>query len=390
MNQGGRLIDRLESSVADRRSVLVGSIAGLSAAALPSLASAMSPSPKHKGFVFGLGPAGRCDDYRTGIPLTVFDESTQSYKMWYYCRSSEFPADMAPTLSSGRVAYAVSPDGISWTRVDGDQGKGAVFGPSEDPEAFDGGHVGSTDVVYAHGQYWMAYFGGNHVVARTKFGEIPGLAMLPGLARSTDGLNWTRVSGSGPRGSLFDVQEGDIFASWVNIAWSGHRLYLWYTGASSDFASIRSYLAVSGDYGHSWDQKGEVLIGAPTLPFDGGGMMTRHAMRDPFSEKERWFMLYTAMDGRSELSLKRSIGVAVSEDGLAWEREVAGPILEASAEGLWDSGGVAAPRLVLTAKKMDLFYIGMPLQSADDGLPKGIGLARSRLGDFHGFERVDV
>merc|ERR1712185_716860 len=70
--------------------------------------------------------------------------------MLYYGTTGTWADPAAkPFLPTGACGLATSPDGISWTRVDGDRPDAAVFGPADDLDAWDGLHVGVGDVVRA-------------------------------------------------------------------------------------------------------------------------------------------------------------------------------------------------------------------------------------------------
>ena len=61
----------------------------------------------------------------------------------------------------------------------------------------------------------------------------------------------------------------------------------------------------------------------------------------------RWIMFYEAVAADN----KRSIGMAVSKDGVRdWQR-LGRPVLEAGQPGSWDAGGVCSPSVVLMAGK---------------------------------------
>jgi hypothetical protein len=105
--------------------------------------------------------------------------------------------------------------------------------------------------------------------------------------------------------------------------------------------------------------------------FDACGAASRCVVRD--LDTKRYFMFYegVAADGG------RSIGVAVSEDGLSgWQRHPH-PILEPSSEaGAWDGGAVGCPWAVsMAGGKWRLYYSGRAMR--EGGAWRGIGMARS-------------
>ncbi len=87
----------------------------------------------------------------------------------------------------------------------------------------------------------------------------------------------------------------------------------------------------------------------------------------------QYFMFYegVASDGG------RSIGVAVSRDGLRNWRRCPEPVLQGSGEaGAWDAGAVGCPWAVsMAGGRWRLYYSGRPQRGG--GAWRGIGMARS-------------
>lgn len=341
---------------------------------------------KIRGLIIGPGPAGRCDDYKVGIGTPLFDQATQRWMLWYYGRGRDFPKGVAPTLGSGSIALATSPDGLTWERFDGPLAGGAVLAPSVDIDNFDGVHIGNTDVTFINGEYWLWYFGGNHTPAKLTTGDVPGLAMLPGLARSRDGIHWTKVRGEGRGGALFNERPGDIYAAWTNGVWDGEKFIMWYTTADPTLQKFDTFHAVSKD-GVTWTQRGPIFFEGPDVGFDAMGTMTRHVIENPFKPGPRWFMVYTALDGAADRRLRRSIAAATSHDGVTWRRVYDSPIFEIKNADHWDGGGVAGPQLVVLKNEMRLYYFGFPRPANEASLPKGVGLAIAQGSDLRSFKR---
>jgi hypothetical protein len=86
---------------------------------------------------------------------------------------------------AARIAIAESDDGIHWEK------RGPIFGPNPDQSAFDARSVNSRSVIEWAGGWLMAYealaAGGTHQFSI-------------GLATSPDGLRWERLPGRGPGG----------------------------------------------------------------------------------------------------------------------------------------------------------------------------------------------
>ena len=338
------------------------------------------------GLVLTSGPAGRCDDYRVGGAVVHAGGDSHGeggpWRMWYYCRDRAFDRDAPPTLGSGRVALATSKDGIRWERVTGPATAGAVLDPNPDLTAFDSLHVGLTDVTRHDGAWWMWCFGGDRGVSTTEapaFVGVKGLAMRSGLARSTDGVNWTRVGGA-----LFEIDPDAVYAAWPNAVHDGAQWVLQYTAPSRDMKYARTRIATSPD-GRTWTKRGDIewVNGAPDHA--STGIITRHVLANPLRGGRRWLMVYTGTDAAH----RRAIGAAESDDMMTWHPAAPGPIFRIGAPGAWDDFGVAATRLVPHQGKLYLYYYGFQ-SLGDENKARGIGLAISADGTLADFARVAV
>jgi len=357
---------------------------GLVTLSLPApLYGQISPlkcDPFRAGLILEPGPDGRCDDYRIGGPVVRWDGERRLWRMWYYGRSNRFPADLAPAFGSGSIATAVSEDGFEWSRVDGPLPGGALLMPNDSPGAFDSGHVATDDVIH-HGDGWlMAYFGGNKATpssAHSMF-QSKGYLMRVGIARSDDGLNWHRVPGTATGGAVLDIPAGDVHTAFPGLLHDGVRLLLYYTTVDKQARYWRQRVAVSAD-GYNWTAKGDLSWDTEPPLFEGGGIITRDIMRNPFANDPPWLMVYTAKDGREETGARRSIGLAVSEDALKWRRMFRRPVFEVGKQGSWDHGGVAVPRLIVTGHDVRLYYYGWSDSTYLDHPARGIGCAVAPL-----------
>lgn len=334
------------------------------------------------GFVLGPGPQGRCDDFKVGVPVTWRDAATSQWMMWYYCRDREFPSKIAESLGTGLIALATSSDGIAWQRVTGPLAKGAVLAPGPKGD-FDSIYVGLTDVIRVGATFWMFYFGADDTPLSFRGAPVIGYRMRPGLARSTDGVHWAKVRGKGPGGAIIDYGTAN-WASWPNGLHDGEKFVLFHTtvrGDDPDF--FHSHLAFSKD-GVDWQDQGELIWTDGPRYWDGRGMMTRQVIPDPYGQA-RWLMVYTAMDGRPGLEMRRSIAAGVSDDLKHWRHLGDSPILDTAMPNAWDAGLTSAPRLVVTPERSYLHYFGSHAEGEKSSLPAGIGLAigpADNLGDF--------
>jgi hypothetical protein len=323
------------------------------------------------GFVFGPGPEGRCDEMRVGGGVVDYDAVGDQWRLWCYCRDRALHERAPKTLGSGRIALATSPDGVTWTRVEGPLTGGSVFEPSDDPAAFDSLHVGLTDMSRGAGEWLMWYFGGDASLRATTspLGAVVGLGLRPGLARSADGVNWRRVKGPTPSGALFDHDEDHTYAGWPNVFHDGARFVMQYSAPDRALDLYTTLTAVSDDGVH-WRQTGPLRWADGPKPWDCTGIITRQVLPNPLPEGGRFLMIYTGTNAEHA----RSIAAAHSDDGLSWTHLYDGPVFGVGEASAWDSTGVAATRLVPARGRLHLYYYGFQ-SLADNGLPRGIGLA---------------
>ena len=311
--------------------------------------------------------------------------------MWYYGRDPGF--DRQISLPTGRVGLATSADGISWQRVTGPLTGGAVFEPHPDPARFDSAHVGISDIQRRDGLYWMWYFGGDQTLRQIGARRRKGFPALPGCAVSADGLNWVRLEGP-HRGALLAAgAPGEFDASIVGwpqvLRWDDGSWRMYYHSLDANLVSTLGW-AESVD-GLRWQKRGPLLgAGAPGR-FDDRGVATRHIVR----LQGRWVMFYEGCKDIGEgLSVGRQIGVAVSDDGLAWQR-IDGPhsdgaVLAGAARGsgLWDYR-LGCPWIVAAADgALRMYYVASHERRGDDDLDavQQIGLAVSD-GDIRRWQR---
>jgi predicted GH43/DUF377 family glycosyl hydrolase len=310
--------------------------------------------------------------------------------LWYYCKSLDFDTLAPPSLASGYMAMATSLDGLEWTRYDGSGHGGSILGPASDPAAFDSLHLGATDVTWVNGQYWMWYYGGDRRPAKDSRGNmVLGFRALPGLALSRDGFNWTKAAGPGPGGSLFDAGDA-AYASWPGVVHDGQKFMMYYTSSDTTYEVLHTLLAYSAD-GLNWTQQGPIAWSDPPVIWDAKGIIARQVIRNPFNTHGRdagkWLMIYAGIDGSAEKFKRRSIAMAVSDDGVTWRRLHREPVFTVDASGGWDAAEVTAPHLVVTNKDLRLFYLGGPRKEDAAIYPRGLGLAISTTGDLRDARR---
>ncbi|NIM94739.1 MAG: DUF11 domain-containing protein [Anaerolineales bacterium] len=188
-----------------------------------------------------LSPTEPWEGTALGGPSVIFDGGL--FKMWYMAFDSS---------GVGRIGYATSPDGITWTKYGGNP-------------VLDTGTTGSwesddvtTPTVIKEGSTYHMWYGG-----------YDGGAFRIGHATSSDGINWTK-DGSNP---VLDVGPGGEW-DWLSVYSPsvikvGDEYQLMYSGKTLPLSWQSGYATSSN--GVDWNRE-TILIpeGAPGT-FDSGG-----------------------------------------------------------------------------------------------------------------------
>ena len=267
------------------------------------------------------GPAGSWDNVQVGVCSVIKDEGM--YKMWYVGQD--------PT---SRIGYAVSTDGINWTKYKGNPV--LDVGPSG---SWDSAHVTEPWVIKDGDVYKMWYSGTD---------QSTNLQKKIGYAVSPDGINWTKhpdiVMDLGPSGS------------WDAYSLSGHpvvkidgQYHIWYVGEDYYGGTTLTGHAVSSE-GIAWTKDADPL--STLLPVPGTwyeeGPRAGTVMYDGAAYK-MWFSGY--QDGETR------IGYAQSADGIDWVMEE-DPVLDIGPSGSWDSHYVIYPMVIQDGPGYKMFYTG--------------------------------
>lgn len=376
----------------------------------------------------GVGEEGAWDSVGIGKPIVrcFLRDNEQKWMMWHQGRGDIERQELhvavdAFTHCAGATGLATSVDGVHWNRgneealteipaeevVEPATPVGKVFDRNkEDWWVFDTAHVSLGDVQILSsaslagggGVYWMFYSGGDYepielpqslldignIGEGDTSGAVEGLRTRPGVALSQDGVHWARIEAGHHSGALFDTGEANEFdalgiASPQVLPFSREDLRMYYHTFDANKGKFVIGLARSRD-GMRWKKLGPVFEGGHDHEFDARGASSPQVVYDP-SSKQFW-MFYEGIDQRG----RRSIGLAISKDGISgWEKRDQ-PILSPSEEG-WDNGSVGSPCAVSMAQgRWRLYYSG----SSRSGLAvpwEGIGLALSEGGSEGMFHR---
>jgi hypothetical protein len=345
---------------------------------------------------------GLWDERCAAMPI-VLPPSTERkrWQCFYYGRPADrWNADLPAFLPTGVSGLAESDDGLNWSRVNGPLEEGAVFRPSENPDAFDYVHVGMTDVfALPDGAYAALYLGGSaeEISLGMGPGPIKGFKMRPGAATSRNGLEWARAAAN----PLLDVGADGAwdcnFCSWPRAlpldpskpdgGWlmTYHALMPPGQSDGADGGASPPRWAVGAAICESGSPLGPYtkIDGNPVLSpgangaFDEAGIGTRHVVHSPGGDG--FVMVYEGVGGDG----RHRLGLATSADGMVWAKvdglgpDPGGPIFEgAPAESdAWDNGNVGTPWLVrLSGGGWRLYYVG----TSSKGRTVSIGAAESQ------------
>ncbi|KAF8040472.1 hypothetical protein BT93_B2639 [Corymbia citriodora subsp. variegata] len=358
-----------------------------------------------RGLVLDLGPANSWDRAEVGSPVVkrfLSDEEERWY-MWYHGSSEQDP-------SSDATGLAVSCNGIHWERGGGATVKstdvaGLVLNCSKDWWAFDTMSIRPSEVVIMSSKivrassavYWLYYTGYSSENVKyiddsseldvknpericSRKGEV--FKSLPGLAMSQDGRHWARIEGEHHSGALFDVgseNEWDsLFISSPQVVFHGNRdLRMYYHSFDVEKGEYCIGIARSRD-GIKWLKLGKIMGGRKGC-FDERGAMNARVVKN--KKDGQYLMVYEGVGRHGE----RSIGAAVSSDGLKDWRRLGEEAILGRSDGGWDGEGVGSPCLVQLdgeASEWRLYYRGVGSAGRT-----GIGLAVSDGSDLSGFKR---
>ena len=132
----------------------------------------------------------------------------------------------------------------------------------------------------------------------------------------------------GPRGAWDEMGVGDPYVV---------GQYMFFLGQDR---ARRQRLGVAERRGEDWYK----LRSNPILELGEPGAFDEKGLGEPavWQQHGKWWMLYTGRD-RNEW---RRIGLAVSQDGIKWARVPGPPIIDAGAEGTWNSRVVCDPHVI--------------------------------------------
>jgi predicted GH43/DUF377 family glycosyl hydrolase len=323
--------------------------------------------PELNGAVLGLGPADAFDE-AANFTVTAFRDG-DVVRLYYGGSVPPLPGDPCPLINNTqwRIGLATSTDGVTFTRVVGDEALGAIVenGP---PGAFDS-RLTYRPFVLKDGATYRMWFNGSDHAFNCPPGELA-LNRRIGYAESTDGVHWTKApyDGPGPGGSVLPLGlPGAIDAQQVGYVWviKDGAEYKMYYSANDASNTWRVALAVSAD-ARSWVKVPGKLLGGAVLDVGPAGAFDSACAYQPSVVKERdqlYRMWYRGCEGPGPGPSRGTIGYAESNDGITWVKipqpGPGGAALGKGAAGAFDSLGLTTPSVFADGDGWNMYYAGV-------------------------------
>jgi hypothetical protein len=239
----------------------------------------------------------------------IFDDG--KYKMWY---NAVFPSVVA------KIYYAESIDGKNWVHP--------VQTPvlSTSVNSWDSYGVGVGAVIKDNGTYRMFYSGWDNNYTQSI-----------GLANSTDGINWTKVSGpviTGLNGNKAAPQSGFKF----------NNVYYLYFSEVNDLNNNYVNVAVSQNL-TQWEIVRNIIT--PDEVWEAGQVCYPSVIK----ESNQFKMIF-------QNSLESAFGEATSTDGLTWIKSCNNPVVTRTQVANQWCTAICYPNFMVNGNTYRIYYSG--------------------------------
>jgi hypothetical protein len=300
----------------------------------------------------------------------------------------------AGALVAGCSATTVPFTPLDWQKVNGSAPNGAIFGAGA-VGAFDERSSFTVDVLKDSGTYFM-YYGGADAPMTPSCAGINSAHWRIGLATSTDGQSFTRVTGSETGGAILDNGASGTFDSYLTyrpfVLHDGAVWRMWFNGSTEPFNCPTGTLALnrrigyaeSGDGAHwtkIYDGPGP---GGSVLPLGDAGSIDAQQVGYVWVIKDsaEYKMYYSANDAGNFWR----VALATSTDARHWTKKpgklTGGAILDLGPTGAFDVACAYQPSVVKEADQLyRMWYRGCQAPGQFGGPSLGvIGYAESNDG----------
>ncbi|MBN1597205.1 MAG: T9SS type A sorting domain-containing protein [Bacteroidales bacterium] len=166
--------------------------------------------------------------------------------------------------------------------------------------------------------------------------SVISLCLLSGLFTYGQ-INWTKypdnpVITKGP--ATWDI----IAIGQPTVLFENDTIKMWYVGVGNDYKARICY-ATSFD-GIEWTKHSEPVIDVGNEgDWDSGWLDTPEIVKD----NEGYCLYFYGDTAQQSPEISSAIGVAYSTDGIKWEKEETNPIFTMGSEGEWDASWVESP-----------------------------------------------
>jgi len=218
------------------------------------------------------------------------------------------------TDTKGRISYAYSLNGTTWTKY------------NNATPVFDVGGTGNWDSHFLDTPDWlkdgigykMYYFGDN---------DNNAVGGAIGLATSNDGVNWVRSSN---QPILLPGNPGEwdgLYIESPSVLYDGVSYFMWYSGIDTSY-QVKIGVATSPD-GINWTKYAgnPVIDGGSIYSWEGFSVATPTIIKRN-NQFEMWYCgvsYYDILDNSTVDTIK--IGYATSTNGLNWTKHPANPVM---------------------------------------------------------------
>lgn len=271
---------------------------------------------------------------------------------------------VAGLLACGSDTATLTP--LAWQKVAGPAAGGALLGLGAKGSFDERGNFTVSSFKDDAGVTWL-FYGGSDATGDPACPGIRDSRWRIGLARSTDGVNFTRVSGTATGGAILDNGEQGRFDSWLTyrpfVLKDGTTYRMWYNGSTQPFHCPTGTLSNDRRIGYAESTDGVhwtkhydgVGPGGSVLPLGGAGEFDAQQVGYVWVIKDgaEYKMFYSANDA---LNFWR-VGLAVSSDARTWTKVrgkgATGAVLDLGPPGSFDAACAYQPSVV---KERDSLY----------------------------------
>lgn len=265
-----------------------------------------------RGVVLDLGSPGEPDDKSIESPAVVkLDDGF--YAMWYRGQSR--------TDKIGRIMYATSEDGLSWTK------KGVVMTPTE---GYEEDKVDPMTVIYENNMYKM-WYGGQ---------AYGGCACY---ATSPDGIVWTKYAGNPVLKKTSGIWDNSGAGGQHKVIKSGTNYVMYYKGYGSDDPGWVFYGRAESPDGIHWAKKGKTLTPDPVI---GDSIAFRNLAA--FRVDDHICLAYAMADNLHIFLASGKDGITFAKHGLLF--------LNGQTPGGYDEKWATSPCFIVEENRVRMWY----------------------------------